>query len=531
MDTLTGPVQPLNYISIIAIVLQVFSTAFLALRLYSRISRRSGRAGTDDALLIVGWLFGSVLTSFAILGSLFWGYNRHVSDVPVSQLSQAAFAGWLIELLFILASSFNKLSVFLLYLRLINIFNNRGLMWATRACLAFVVLFMLVFTIIPLAKCQPISANWDMYNPTYAKPYVCIDDSITWPLAAALSAATDLAAVIIPLVILSGLRKPMKQKLGLYSVFAVGFLVVGAGIARTVLVTQLVQTKNDFTWIGGLAIIASLFEYHLALMCACAPSFRQVFLEVSHMISARSSDITEKPRTIQTNDSQRPITSLSFREVHTSGLGNGPGERSTSPLVAVAYEPGTPGIPIHLDISLQSPLRFPSAVWRTSSPDNLDKLGLRRSGLSSRVTLCSGPRTAGTSIVDRESAQSFSSRGSIVDELPELPTIFRPLPTPIFPTSPISLSNRSTLSHMSTITQPDPAMSPGFVACRGCGKFHPHGFSHADDASRGSGSGAWWRHSKSKVSSSLWRRRESQSTFFMDDDEGSEGPWSPPVSP
>lgn len=174
-------------------------------------------------------------------------------------------SGWLIELLVILATSFNKISVLLLYLRLINIFNNRNLLWAIRACLAFVVVYMLVFTIFPLAKCTPISANWDKYDPGYTKSYTCIDNSITWPLAAAINAATDLAAVIIPLVILSGLRKPMKQKIGLYSVFAVGFLyvtpaislwinvltqscsVVGAGIARTILVTQMVGMMEDFT--------------------------------------------------------------------------------------------------------------------------------------------------------------------------------------------------------------------------------------------------------------------------------------------
>lgn len=114
----------------------------------------------------------------------------------------------------------------MLYLRLINIFNNRNLLWAIRSCLAFVVIYMLVFTIIPLAKCTPLSANWEMYDPSYTKSYTCIADTITWPVASALSAATDLAAVIIPLVILSGLRKPMKQKIGLYSVFAVGFLYV-----------------------------------------------------------------------------------------------------------------------------------------------------------------------------------------------------------------------------------------------------------------------------------------------------------------
>lgn len=247
---------------------------------------------------------------------------------------------------------------------------------------------------------------------------------------------------------------------------------------------------------------------------------------MSNTIAARRSDIAEKPRTVETPDSQMAFASPSFSEIHTAGLGHGlGGPRAMSPLVAVAYEVGHPGIPIHLDLTPQSPLSFPSAVWRSITPNTFERSGLRSSGLSSRFTVWSGLRTTGTSLLDPESGHSVNSWGSIEDEVPELPAIFRPLATPMLPTSPTSLS------HMSTITQPDPTMSPGFVACRGCGKFHRHGFSHEKDDSRNSGSGAWWRNSKSKVSSSLWQRRESQSTFFMDEDETSEGPGSPPVSP
>jgi hypothetical protein len=45
-----------NYLSIVAIALQVLSTIFLVLRLYSRFSKKSGKAGTDDAFLVVGWV-------------------------------------------------------------------------------------------------------------------------------------------------------------------------------------------------------------------------------------------------------------------------------------------------------------------------------------------------------------------------------------------------------------------------------------------------------------------------------------------
>jgi hypothetical protein len=55
------------YLSAIAIVLQALSTIFLSLRLYSRFSRRSGKAGADDVFLVVGWVvfsgYGNLLIS------------------------------------------------------------------------------------------------------------------------------------------------------------------------------------------------------------------------------------------------------------------------------------------------------------------------------------------------------------------------------------------------------------------------------------------------------------------------------------
>lgn len=227
------------------------------------------------------------------------------------------------------------------------------------------------------------------------------------------------------------------------------------------------------------------------------------------------------------------VATPSSSEIHTAGLGHGVGgPRAMSPLVAVAYsEPGHPGIPIRLDLTPQSPLSFPSAVWRSKSPDTLGRSGIRSSGLSSRFTIWSGLQTAGTSIQDVETGESDHSRHSIEfeDEVPELPDIYKPFASPLVPQSPRSTKLPS-LSPSQRLTMQDPATSPGYVACRGCGQYHPHGFSHAKEDSRSSGSGAWWRNSTVK-SKSLWKRRESQSTFFMEEDESSEGPRSHPASP
>jgi hypothetical protein len=190
----------------------------------------------------------------------------------------------------------------------------------------------------------------------------------------------------------------------------------------------------------------------------------------------------------------------------------------------VAYEPGHPGIPIHLDLTPQSPLSPSSPTL--SRPD---RLFLRSSGLS-RFTVWSSLRTTGTSLLDPEMGSYPVSRNSIVDSVPDLPTIHK---APASPRTPFRVSANPSLAPSVVACRvpaspfrasADPAMSPGFVACRECSQYHKHGFSHAEE--RNSGSGAWWRSSGVR---NKWKRRESQSTFFISEDESSVA--SPPTSP
>jgi hypothetical protein len=132
--------------------------------------------------------------------------------------------GWLCHILFIVSLSCTKISVFLLYQRLISPFNNRKLLWTIRGALALVVTFMVVFFILPFVTCSPFNALWRQVDPNFKTKFHCTHDNASAPVAAATSTITDFLAVIIPLAILYSLRSPLRQKAGLYAVFAIGFL-------------------------------------------------------------------------------------------------------------------------------------------------------------------------------------------------------------------------------------------------------------------------------------------------------------------
>jgi hypothetical protein len=134
--------------------------------------------------------------------------------------------GWICEIIFILSTSFTKISVLLLFERLIRPLQNHKLLWTIRGAIAFVSVFMVTFFISPLAACQPFSALWRRDDPAYRGNYHCNHVEKSIPIAAGASALTDLAAVVIPLAVLWSLQRPLQQKAGLYAVFAIGFLCV-----------------------------------------------------------------------------------------------------------------------------------------------------------------------------------------------------------------------------------------------------------------------------------------------------------------
>ena len=67
--------------------------------------------------------------------------------------------------------------------------------------------------------CTPISAFWDT-NPNAR----CIDKKFLWFFNAAMNILTDVIILILPMPVLSALKLPSKQKIGLILIFAVGGL-------------------------------------------------------------------------------------------------------------------------------------------------------------------------------------------------------------------------------------------------------------------------------------------------------------------
>ena len=78
------------------------------------------------------------------------------------------------------------------------------------------------------------------------------------------------------MAIMAKLKATRRQKIALNVVFSFGFLVVGAGVARTYYLERL-GTHWDITWLGFDVLVWSQLELQLAIICASAPALRVLF--------------------------------------------------------------------------------------------------------------------------------------------------------------------------------------------------------------------------------------------------------------
>jgi hypothetical protein len=112
--------------------------------------------------------------------------------------------------------SLTKVAILLLY---IHIFT---LMWVRRAgqiILAIVIVTSLWAVAATLTACIPLQAFWDpSIRPSFCQPYQ------VWWGNTGLHMVTDFLIFLLPLPAVWKLRLPLKQKVILFGVFALGFL-------------------------------------------------------------------------------------------------------------------------------------------------------------------------------------------------------------------------------------------------------------------------------------------------------------------
>ena len=234
----------------------------------------------DDLLIVASLAFSIALAAVTAVDVKTYKVNRHIWDIPPTLFSGSRLYVWIGQLCFVACAGLVKISILLFYRRLSNSFS-RGFRIATYIGVAYNILFMLTFFILLMVECDPISSYWLAFDPVWLKAghtFHCrVSEHVGLPAASALSVIGDAYSTLIPLCLVYTLDMPRRQKRALYCLFALGFLVVAAGIIRTYYLNYLINETYDNSWALYKTWIWALVELFVSIFAASAPALKPFF--------------------------------------------------------------------------------------------------------------------------------------------------------------------------------------------------------------------------------------------------------------
>jgi hypothetical protein len=225
--------------------------------------------------------------AFGLSFSIDWGTSkglgRHDTDIPVSWLECLHQTEYAFTILYNPALMATKTSILIFYLRLAR--NTQNLLRiASYVTLVIVNVAGIVLTFLNAFQCSPPKAAY-----TTVTSGKCISIVTLFLCSAPVNIATDLAILVLPIPVLTGMRLPRKQKTVLVLTFALGIFVTVVDVIRIYYLQQAVTqgfaaarlgTGVDFSWNVSSAFLWSAVEVNVGIICACIPTLKPLITRI-----------------------------------------------------------------------------------------------------------------------------------------------------------------------------------------------------------------------------------------------------------
>ncbi|KAL2261436.1 hypothetical protein VTK26DRAFT_4180 [Humicola hyalothermophila] len=198
-----------------AVITWVIGATFVALRFYTRGCLLRNVLGAEDWLILVALVFSGA-TCAGMIEQAVYGLGKHALDIDPEVLIPLARAGWYTILWYMLSLFFTKISILLLYLRILRYQHARYAVYAIMAAVIASNGFWTLGTVV--TACNPLRAFWQPGLPDAS----CHPTSY-WYANTALHIGTDILLYLLPLPVITKLHAKPRQKLALYGILALGF--------------------------------------------------------------------------------------------------------------------------------------------------------------------------------------------------------------------------------------------------------------------------------------------------------------------
>ncbi|KAF9891614.1 hypothetical protein FE257_003625 [Aspergillus nanangensis] len=220
----------------------------------------------DDYLMLAAFVLSCVLTGVT-LEMLNWGLGRHMWDVPATYLSPWFLKLNVISAIFYCASTgFTKCSVLVFYMRIFPSRNFHLAVWS----IVFIAAGYAVASILAnIFSCNPIAMSWD----ATITDGTCMNRPVFYFANAGLGIFTDFATVVVPIPWLRRLQMPMRQKIAVGCILAMGCFVGIVSCIRLASLYTLLKSP-DLTWATTDALMWCTIELNLGIGLGCVTAMR-----------------------------------------------------------------------------------------------------------------------------------------------------------------------------------------------------------------------------------------------------------------
>ncbi|KAJ4408722.1 hypothetical protein N0V91_002977 [Didymella pomorum] len=261
------PVTRGSALMVVELTLLPIAMIIVFMRLYVRIVWLK-KSWWDDYLMVAAMVFSIGTTVLVIMATQLYGWDKHVWDMKLPELSTGRKASLAGQTLFVLASSTVKMSILVSYFRIApekSLF--RKLVWGT---FALVFAAFIVFLVALWVQCIPISSYWLLT----ADHRDCIPEGPPLMVQSTLNVVTDFMIYALPIPTLFTLSLPWNQRIGLVVLFSVGGVIVVAGSFRAYWIHYTLFETYDATWEGYNIWIWTAIETNVGVICGCIPALK-----------------------------------------------------------------------------------------------------------------------------------------------------------------------------------------------------------------------------------------------------------------
>ncbi|KAH8882369.1 hypothetical protein GQ53DRAFT_665803 [Thozetella sp. PMI_491] len=275
----------------IAIVSSIFGVALFSVFLRLLYRYLSHTFYSED-YIIVGAMDLRMLTSVSV-STL--GFGLHLWDLQDGRLFQILRLFYIAEVFYVVDLGLIKASILFMYIRVF--LANQTFHRVVYGTLGFLAVSTTVISLLTIFSCRPVDFFWDKDIKTGR----CLDINSLAYANSALAVVQDLLIILLPLGVLWKLSMPLKRKLLVVAMFAIG----GIGLVATVIRLQTllvfgssIDPTSDYVPV----LYWTSVELAAGIICSSLPAIRKlVGIAISHTINSVKSP--SQPETLDPRSS------------------------------------------------------------------------------------------------------------------------------------------------------------------------------------------------------------------------------------